>query len=201
MLPFFAHIRTDKRWMALGNNSYWITTSMPIDTYKCWSTHLICYQYSDSYVFLELTINNKTYELDTKKYVISEVQQKKEKPTNRDVAKSPDGKWIAYSKDYNLYIKDTNTEEEYQLSSEGNREYQYASGYGWYDKMEGENGERPKRFNVNWSENSKWISAYIVDTRNAEKMYMLDYSIDSLYKPKLFCINVYEFKLVYVRFY
>ena len=51
--------------------------------------------------------------------------------------------------------------------------------------MEGENSERPKRFIVNWSEDSKWIATSIVDTRNAEKMYMLDHSIDSLYKSKL----------------
>jgi dipeptidyl-peptidase-4 len=38
---------------------------------------------------------------------------------------------------------------------------------------------------VNWSEDSKWIATSIVDTRNAEKMYMLDHSIDSLYKSKL----------------
>ena len=99
--------------------------------------------------------------------------------------KSPDGKWIAYTKDYNLYIRSTETEEVHQLSTKGEKGYEYASWYGWYDKMEGENGERPTRFFVNWSEDSKWIAASIVDTRNAEKMYLLDWSIDSLYKPKL----------------
>jgi dipeptidyl aminopeptidase/acylaminoacyl peptidase len=51
--------------------------------------------------------------------------------------------------------------------------------------MEGENAERPKHFRVKWSEDSKWLSADIIDFRNAEKMYLLDHSIDSLYKSKL----------------
>ena len=51
--------------------------------------------------------------------------------------------------------------------------------------MEGENGERPFRFGVNWSPDSQWVAANICDLRNAKKMYLLDWSIDSLYRPKL----------------
>ena len=124
------------------------------------------------------SLNLKTYQL-----------QKKEKETkdhkNEFETKSPDGKWIAYSQDYNLFIKSTETNEEHQLSFDGEKSFEYASWYGWYDKMVGENGERPKRFYVDWSEDSKWISTSVVDLRNAEKMYLLDHSIDSLYKPKL----------------
>ena len=124
------------------------------------------------------------YALNLKTYELLEVEEDKEE-TNPFESKSPDGKWIAYTKDYNLFIKSTETEEEFQLSTKGEKGYEYASWYGWYDKMEGENGERPKRFFVDWSEDSKWIGTSIVDTRNAEKMYLLDWSVDSLYKPKL----------------
>ncbi|MCO4822561.1 MAG: prolyl oligopeptidase family serine peptidase [Flavobacteriaceae bacterium] len=122
-------------------------------------------------------LNMETYEL------LKEEEQKNQ--SNLLETKSPDGKWMAYTKDYNLFIKSIETDEEFQLSFKGEKGYEYASWYGWYDKMEGENGARPKRFYVNWSEDSKWIATSIVDTRNAEKMYMLDHSIDSLYKPKL----------------
>jgi len=112
-------------------------------------------------------------------------EEKEEKETNVFESKSPDGRWIAYTEDYNLFIKSTENEAVYQLSFDGKKNYEYASWYGWYDKMEGEQGERPKRFFVNWSEDSQWISTSVVDLRNAEKMYLLDWSIDSLYKPKL----------------
>jgi len=127
----------------------------------------------------------KGYILDIKSYEISLVEKENQKRNDPFESKSPDGKWIAYSKNYNLYIRSTETDREYQLSTRGKKGYEYASWYGWYDTMEGENGDRPKRFFVNWSSDSKWISANIVDTRNAEKMYLLDWSKDDLYKPKL----------------
>jgi dipeptidyl aminopeptidase/acylaminoacyl peptidase len=134
---------------------------------------------------LDLNFEGKAYTLNLKSYELQLKEEKQQEENNEFESKSPDGKWIAYTKDYNLFIKSTENNQEYQLSSKGEKGYEYASWYGWYDKMEGENGERPKRFFVSWSPDSKWIGTSIVDTRNAEKMYMLDYSIDSLYKPKL----------------
>ncbi|WP_412986745.1 prolyl oligopeptidase family serine peptidase [Pontimicrobium sp. IMCC45349] len=134
---------------------------------------------------LKFSMKNKSYMLDLKTYALELLEEKKKEEANPFETTSPDGKWIAYTKDYNLFIKSTETNKEFQLSTNGEKGYEYASWYGWYDKMEGENGERPKRFYVDWSEDSKWLGASVVDTRNAEKMYLLDWSIDSLYKPKL----------------
>ncbi|MEL7120969.1 MAG: DPP IV N-terminal domain-containing protein [Bacteroidota bacterium] len=110
----------------------------------------------------------------------------KEKDTSKpNESLSPDGKWIAFTKDYNLYIRSTKNNKEIQLSKTGARDYQYASWYGWGDIMEGENGDRPERFRVSWSPDSKKILTTICDTRSAEKMYLLDWSVDSLYRPRL----------------
>ncbi len=134
---------------------------------------------------LSFKTNDRTFIVDLKSYKLEEQKKLKEKTDNPFESKSPDGKWIAYTKKYNLFVKSTKNKEEYQLSSEGEKGYEYASWYGWFDKMEGENGDRPKRFYVNWSKDSKWLETSVVDTRNAEKMYLLNWSIDSLYKPKL----------------
>jgi dipeptidyl aminopeptidase/acylaminoacyl peptidase len=134
---------------------------------------------------LSFKYKDATYHLDLGTYAIEKQAKKESESNNSFESKSPDGMWLAYTKDYNLYIKSTETGKEFQLSTKGKKGYEYASWYGWYDKMEGENGERPKRFYVQWSEDSKWLKTDIVDTRNAEKMYLLDWSIDSLYKPKL----------------
>ena len=134
---------------------------------------------------LEFKFEDKSYILNLKSYQLTLQEEKPKEEKNPFEAKSPDGKWIAYTKDYNLFIKSIESSKKFQLSTEGKRGYEYATRYDWYDKMEGENGERPKRFFMNWSEDSNWIATNIIDTRNAEKMYMLDHSIDSLYKPKL----------------
>ena len=128
------------------------------------------------------SLNNKTYELNTTNYTLEEVIPQL---NNEFESKSPDGKWMAYTENYNLYVKSVKDSSIKQLSRDGKRFYEFGTYYGWSDIIKGEDGERPKRFGVSWSPDSKWIQTYITDLRSAEKMYLLDWSIDSLYKPKL----------------
>lgn len=132
---------------------------------------------------LEITAKGKTFMLNTETYSLGTSSKTEE--TKEDEIASPDKLWVAFTKDHNLYVKSTETKAVRQLSTAGKKDYEYASWYGWYDIMEGENAERPKHFYVDWSENSEWIAANICDTRSAQKMYLLDWSIDSLYRPKL----------------
>lgn len=134
---------------------------------------------------LSFIYSNEKYIVDLKTYNLKKEEKAKQQEENTDQSLSPDKKWLAYTKNYNLYIKSTLTNREYQLSTSGKKNFQYASYYGWLDKMKGENGNRPDRFFVNWSKDSKYISTSIVDTRNAEKMFLLDWSKDELFKPEL----------------
>ncbi|MEO5788148.1 DPP IV N-terminal domain-containing protein, partial [Gelidibacter sp.] len=126
----------------------------------------------------------KTYLLNLENYNLQLKEESKVAETPFE-SKSPNGKWIAYTENYNLYIKSTDTNEVHQLSFDGKKGYEYGTYYGWYDIIEGENGDRPRRFAVNWSPDSKWLSTKRIDLSIAEKMYLLDWSQDSLYKPKL----------------
>jgi len=133
---------------------------------------------------LKFNAKDKNYILDLTTYILRINDGKAEKPNPME-SKSPDGKWIAYSKDYNLFIKSAETGEERQLSHTGVKNYEYASYYGWGDIIDGECGERPARFDVSWSPDSKWIITNICDLRSTNKMYLLNWSIDSLYRPTL----------------
>ncbi|HLF45096.1 MAG TPA: prolyl oligopeptidase family serine peptidase [Chitinophagaceae bacterium] len=124
----------------------------------------------------------KTYFLDLNTYNIS---QKVENPPVLLEEKSPDGRWIAYTDQYNLYIKSTENGTIKQLSTGGKKNYEFATYYGWADIIEGENGERPPRFRVNWSPDSKWIQTFICDLRFGNKMYLLDWGVDTLYRARL----------------
>lgn len=132
--------------------------------------------------YFEITVADKVYGLNTTNYTLTnEIKEKKEEFSKE----SPNKKWTAFAKEYNLFIKSSGNNETKQLSKKGEKGYEYATYYGWDDIIEGENGNRPERFAVEWSPDSKWIYADIVDLRTAEKMYLLDFSIDSLYRPKL----------------
>lgn len=98
---------------------------------------------------------------------------------------SPDKKWRAFTRDYNLFVENLETAEEIQLSYDGKREYEYGTYYGWGDIIKGENGIRPDRFFLTWSPDSRKILSQIVDFRRAEKMYLLDFSKDEKFRPEL----------------
>lgn len=106
-------------------------------------------------------------------------------PRNRDSSISPDGKWRAFTRNFNLFVENLETGEETQLSHDGKKDYEYASFWGWSDMIYGENGERPFHFSINWSPDSKKIQAQIVDLRLAEKMLLLDNSQDDKFRPQL----------------
>ena len=131
---------------------------------------------------LSFTLAGKNYMLNLADYTIEPM---KDETGIEMEAKSPDGQWIAYAEKHNLFIKSTKTGETKQLSNEGSKNYEYASYYGWGDIMEGENGEREKHFAVQWSPDSKWIQTYICDLTKGQKMYLLDWSVDTLYRARL----------------
>lgn len=133
---------------------------------------------------IRFQIEETTYELDPKSYDLQKVVEEEDK-AKRYESTSPDGQWIAYTENFNLYLRSLETGKTHQLSKNGHENYAYGSYYGWFDKMEGENGERPQRFRVSWSPDSKYLQTYICDLRSANKMYMLDWSVDTLYRPGL----------------
>lgn len=98
---------------------------------------------------------------------------------------SPDGLWRAFSRDYNLFVENTTTGREKQLTYDGQKDLEYATWYGWDDIMVGETRDRKDRFNVRWTEDSRYIICNQVDLREADKMYLLDWSVDTLYRPRL----------------
>lgn len=133
---------------------------------------------------LEFTVKGKRF---TWNDLTGELVANTEKETERNPleSKSPDGKWIAYAENYNLFIKSTADGTVKQLSTKGFKNFEYASYYGWSDIIEGENGERPKRFIAQWSPDSKYIQTSICDLRFGRKMYLLDWSVDTLYRARL----------------
>jgi dipeptidyl aminopeptidase/acylaminoacyl peptidase len=79
---------------------------------------------------------------------------------------SPDGKYAAYVKGWNLYIRDTATGQDKQLTTDGIENYGYATdNAGWISS------DRPV---VKWSPNSKRIATFQQDQRRAGDMYLVN---------------------------
>ncbi|HLO46296.1 MAG TPA: prolyl oligopeptidase family serine peptidase [Leadbetterella sp.] len=129
---------------------------------------------------IEFEWKNKTWEFDNQKLSSMPVLKATD---NRGL--SPDKKWRAFTKNYNLFVENLESAEVIQLSFHGKKDYEYGTFYGWSDIIEGENGVRPEQFYVRWSPDSKKILTQIADLRMGEKMYLLDFSKDEKFRPNL----------------
>ena len=97
-----------------------------------------------------------------------------EEPENPSESKSPDGKWVAFVKDLNFYVRSTRSGEEFQLTADGQEKYDYGTTVSWY-KIWNESRpeeEKPQIF-VNWAPDSKKLVTCRLDRKKAKKLYLL----------------------------
>ncbi len=79
---------------------------------------------------------------------------------------SPDGKYAAYIKDWNLFVRDMTTGRDIQLTTDGVKDYGYATdNAGWISS------ERPV---VKWSPDSKKLATFQQDQRKSGDMYLVN---------------------------
>ncbi len=84
-------------------------------------------------------------------------------------SESPDGKRAVYIKDYNLWSKDLGTGQETQLTTDGIKEFGYATNNaGWV------HGPNPV---VTWSPDSRQIATFQHDERGTRDMYLVSTNV------------------------
>jgi len=87
---------------------------------------------------------------------------------------SPDGKKVAYIKDYNLWVRDIESHKETQLTTDGVKDFGYATdNAGW---------KHSDAAILRWSPDSKKIATFKQDQRNASDMYLVSTKVG---EPKL----------------
>jgi dipeptidyl-peptidase-4 len=99
---------------------------------------------------IQFKIAKTLYEMRLEDYSVEKVNTDGNKKKNQAV--SPDGNWMAEVKEYNLFLTDLNTKEEFQLTDDGIEKYEYAtllSSYKLVDESVGE--EYDPSIYLNWS--------------------------------------------------
>jgi len=87
-------------------------------------------------------------------------------PPLRTDTPSPDGKLTAFIRDWNLWIREVETKREIQLTTDGVRDFGYATDNAGWSKS-----DRPI---LVWSPDSKRIATYQQDQRGVGEMYLAD---------------------------
>lgn len=91
-----------------------------------------------------------------------------------NASKSPDGKREVYIKDWNLWVRDIESKKETQLTSDGVKDFGYATDNAGWRKS-----DRPI---VLWSPDSKKVATYQQDQRHVSDMYLVTTNVGA---PKL----------------
>ncbi|MFT4024767.1 MAG: DPP IV N-terminal domain-containing protein [Flavihumibacter sp.] len=82
---------------------------------------------------------------------------------------SPDGKKIAFIRNYNLWVRNTETNTETQLTTDGQKDFGYATdNAGWTNS---------DRAVLKWSPDSKKIASFQQDERHLKNMYLVTTNI------------------------
>jgi dipeptidyl aminopeptidase/acylaminoacyl peptidase len=89
--------------------------------------------------------------------------------------KSPDGKWVAYERGGNLYLRGTEGDAETALTTDGTPDYGYAlSNIGCCQQVTNIRNKTELRPYVLWSPDSKRLITHKWDQRNVRQMHLLE---------------------------
>lgn len=144
------------------------------------------FEYRDEGESIAFKVDTLFLQCDLKNYrCVQSEPKKKDKP---EESESPNGKWIAFIKNFNLWIRDTGTGEEFHLTTDGMDKYDYAASRSWYWMVNESNPASNKtdlRIDVAWSSDSKKLVTYRTDRRRAKKLYLYQSMPDSGYRAQV----------------
>lgn len=116
----------------------------------------------------------KLYDPNTRKQWVAPTQKElfekasvasEKKSVSRLEVASPDGKYLAFIKDWNLWIKEVGSGKEIALTTDGVKDFGYATdNAGW------KHSDRPI---LSWSPDSKKIATFQQDQRHVSDMYLV----------------------------
>lgn len=131
----------------------------------------------DTYVYIEAE-TGKRLEAGSRKELLDNLEEVSEvnakNSYSRNKVLSPDGTKLAYIKNWNLWMKDIETGEETQLTTDGEENFGYATDNAGWRKS-----DKPILL---WSPDSKKIATYKQDQRHVNDMYLVTTNVGA---PKL----------------
>jgi dipeptidyl aminopeptidase/acylaminoacyl peptidase len=145
------------------------------------------FEFVDNEKSITFKVDSQKIKCDLKTYRCEKIKEKKKDPS---VSISPDGKWAAFVKNDNLYIRSTRPGEEIHipLTSDGTEKYPYGLSWDWYHLMNESDPSKTKKvkeISVAWAPDSSKLVTHRVDYRNAKKLYLFQSMPDSGYRAQV----------------
>ncbi len=114
---------------------------------------------------ITVNVQGRRWRCDIQQYVCTADSSRASPSAPANSSTSPDGRWAVYIKDYNLWAKDLTSGQETQLTTDGVKDFGYATdNAGWT------HSDRPV---VTWSADSRQIATFQHDGRGVRDMHLV----------------------------
>jgi len=171
--PGFDHEKLAQALSAASGEKYQ-SNKLPFDSFT----------FIDKETAIQFDIGKTTWTCELKTYKCTKAEKKE---AAIDELPSPDKKWIAFVRNYNLYIRLASTGEEIQLSHDGQESYAYASSSPDLQQLIRAGAGTPKmRVSATWSPDSKKLLTMRIDERKAKRHHLLQFAPPGEQRAKLF---------------
>jgi len=133
-------------------------------TYKAINLPFASFEFSEDGKSISFAVKTKNWSCDLQNYQCA-AETKKSRGESAPEEVSPDGKKAAFIRDYNLWVRDVASEKETQLTTDGVKDFGYATdNAGWI------HSDRPILL---WSPDSRKIATFQQDQRGVGEMYLV----------------------------
>jgi len=137
-------------------------------TYEPFRLPFTQFEFSDDGRSITFSIGRRQYTCDLQHYRCTPVRGPR-RARNRNAVISPDGKRAAFIRDYNLWIRDVENGKETQLTTDGVKDFGYATNNAGWTKR-----DSPVLL---WSPNSNKIATFQHDGRGVGEMYLVSTNV------------------------
>lgn len=139
---------------------------------------------ADSNFHLNFAINDSSYVFDP---VANKLAVRLNNPSSDKESFSPNKKYKAFIKDYNLFLIQTSNNDTVQLTTDGIEKHDYAAAFSWYYTRNISASEAENPYIVTyWSPDSKWLIVPRYDRRKAQKLYMMKTTPESGFRSEIY---------------
>ena len=158
--PLFDHYRLSAA-MSLANDTSYLPEQLPFSTFS----------FGGSEGEIEFAASNKRFVCDIVRYACAVGDTL---PSQLPYVESPDGRWEAFSHEYNLHVRPAAGGDSIQLTTDGEKYYAY--GYNEPNPNQLRQGAGPRTPTLAWSPDSRYIAVAREDERRVEHMHYISYT-------------------------
>ena len=137
-------------------------------TYEPFRLPFTQFEFSDDGRSISFEVQRRRYTCDLRTYRCTVVRGAR-RERNRNTVVSPDGKRAAFIRDYNLWVRDIETGKETQLTTDGMKDFGYATNNAGWTKS-----DQPVLL---WSPDSDKIATFQHDARGTGEMYLVSTNV------------------------